>query len=71
MVIGEGCVLTAGNICKFFEKQSLVDAMNTLHEANVKSKWYRIWYKLKQNTKIQVKTGAGLSARGLACPETE
>ena len=67
---GEGCVLTAVDIRNFFDKQSMVDAMKTLHEAKVKSKWYRIWYKLNQNTTIQVKTGAGLSARGLAGPVT-
>ena len=67
---GEGCVLTAVDIRKFFDKQSLVDAMNTLHQAKVKSKWYRVWYKLNENTKIQVKTGAGLSSQGLAGPVT-
>ena len=50
------------DIRKFFDKQSLVDAMNTLYQAKVKTKWYRVWYKLNQNTTIQVRTGAGLSA---------
>ena len=67
---GEGCVLTAVDIRKFFDKQNLVDAMQTLHKAKVKKKLYRVWYKLNSNTTIQVMTGAGLSARGLAGPVT-
>ena len=33
-------------------------------------KLYRVWYKLNSKTTIQVMTGAGLSARGLAGPVT-
>ena len=67
---GEGCILTAMNIRKFFDKQSLVDAMNTLYQAKVKTKWYRVWYKLNQNTTIQVRFRAELSAQWLAGPVT-
>ena len=63
---GRGLVLTILDIIKFFDKQSLVDAMDALYQAKVNPKNYRVWYKLNQNTIIQVKTGAGLSARGLA-----
>ena len=65
---GEGCILTMVDIRKFFDKQNLIDAMNTLHRAQVPKKCYRVWYKLNENTTIQVKTGAGLSVRGLAGP---
>ena len=34
---GEGCLITAVDIKKFFDKQSLTDAMQTLHRAKVKS----------------------------------
>ena len=44
--------------------------MHTLYQANVSKKFYRIWYKLNEKTTIQVKTGAVLSARGLAGPVT-
>ena len=67
---GEGCILTLVDIKKFFNKQSLADAMNTLAQANVNKKCYRVWYKLNEKTVIQVMTGAGLSARGLAGPVT-
>ena len=70
MMEGEGCILTAVDIRKFFDKQSLCDAMHTLYQAKVNKKFYRVWYKLNSKTEIQVKTGAGLSARGLAGPVT-
>ena len=36
----------------------------------MKRKLYRVWYKLNEKTVIQVRTGAGLSSRGLAGPVT-
>jgi hypothetical protein len=44
--------------------------MQTLHRANVKKSLYRVWYKLNEKTTIEVMTGAGLTARGLAGPVT-
>jgi hypothetical protein len=67
---GEGCILTAVDIKKFFDKQSLSDAMQTLHKAKVNKTLYKVWYKLNEKTTIQVMTGAGLTARGLAGPVT-
>ena len=32
---GDGCILTAVDIQKFFDKQSLADAMHTLYKSNV------------------------------------
>ena len=34
------------------------------------SKCFRVWYKLNAKTEIEVRTGAGVSARGLAGPVT-
>ena len=65
-----GSILTVTDIIKFFDKQNLIDAMDSLHRAKVNKKFYRVWYKLNQNTVIQVKTGAGMSAQGLAGPVT-
>ena len=65
-----GVLLTVADIMKFFDKQSLVDAMDSLHKANINKKFYRVWYKMNNKTVIQVKTGAGMSARGLAGPVT-
>ena len=57
-----GSLLTVADIKKFFDKQNLVDAMDSIHQAKVNPKFYRVWYKLNHKTEIQVKTGAGLSA---------
>ena len=58
------------DLIKFFDKQSLIDACDALHKAKVNNKFYRVWYKLNQNTQIEVRTGSGVSARGLAGPVT-
>ena len=64
----EGCIITAVDINKFFDKQSLSDAMHILHKATVNKTMYKVWYKLNEKTTTQVMTGAGLKARGLAGP---
>ena len=47
---------------KFFDKESLLDCMNTLKtKAKIDNKSYRLWYKLNENTKISVKTSVGES----------
>ena len=40
--------------------------MDSLNKAKVNPKFYRVWFKMNQNTVIQVKTAAGMSAQGLA-----
>ena len=65
-----GTILTVADIMKFFDKQSLVDAMDSLYQAKINPKFYRVWYKMNENTVIQVKTGGGMSARGMAGPVT-
>ena len=48
---------------KFFDKESLLDCMDTLDkEAKVDNKSYRIWYKLNEETRISVRTSVGDSA---------
>ena len=37
-----GILLTVADIMKFFNKQSLVDAMDSLHKANIHPKFYRV-----------------------------
>ena len=58
------------DIIKFFDKQSLVDACDALYKAEVNNKFYQVWYQLNENTQIKVRTGSGVSARGLAGPVT-
>ena len=70
IMIGKGVILTLLDLIKFFDKQSLVDACDALHRAKVNNKFYRVWYQLNSSTQIEVRTGAGTSARGLAGPVT-
>ena len=45
---------------KFFDKESLVDALYTASKkANISDKSYRLWYRLNENTSISVKTSVG------------
>ena len=67
---GQGVFLILLDLIKFFDKQSLIDACDSLHQANVNNKFYRVWYQLNAKTEIEVQTGAGVSARGLAGPVT-
>ena len=67
---GQGVFLTLLDLIKYFDKQSLIDACDALHKAEVNNKFYRVWYKLNSSTEIEVRTGAGVTARGLAGPVT-
>ena len=44
--------------------------MDSMYQARINPKFYRIWYKLNHEIEIQVKTGSDMSARGLAGPVT-
>ena len=59
---GELIILQAYDISKFFDKETVPDVMNTLHEIGVDAKAYRTWSLLNSNTNIRVKTGVGYSA---------
>ena len=50
------------DISKYFEKEILKDAMDTLYSAGIKGKLYRLWYELYKDAQIRVKTGAGMTA---------
>ena len=49
------------DIQKYFDKENLRDAMDTLYRAGVDPKMYRVWFNLNKNTLIRVKTGSGFS----------
>ena len=66
IIKGQGVILTLLDLIKFFDKQSLIDACNTLYQAKVNTKFFRVWYKLNEKTEIEVRTGSGVTARGLA-----
>ena len=67
---GQGVIMTFLDLIKFFDKQSLIDACDALFNAEVNPKLFRCWYQLNKSTEIEVRTGAGDSARGLAGPVT-
>ena len=56
---GSGLILQIYDIKRFFDKENIRDAMDTLNDIKVKKEVYRTWYKLNKNTRISVKTGVG------------
>ena len=58
----ENGIFMCFDMCKFFDKESLLDCMDTLNtKAKVDSKSYRLWYKLNESTDIRVQTSVGLT----------
>ena len=49
------------DLSKYFDKESLRDAMNSLHEANIRGKLYRLWYMMNYDNRVKVLTSAGMS----------
>ena len=49
------------DISKYFDKEILRDAMDTLFSAGITGKLYRLWFMLNKDTQIRVKTSFGLT----------
>ena len=49
------------NISKYFDKEVLRDAMDSLYEAGVLWKLYLLWFMLNNDTQIRVKTSFGMT----------
>ena len=58
---GLGLIAQIYDITAFFDKESLRDVMNSLHEAGVDSKAYRTYFLLNKNASIQIRTGCGVT----------
>ena len=58
---GSGMILTLVDIVAFFDRESIYDVMQTLHEVGVSKKAARVWFKLNEGTEIAVKTAGGVS----------
>ena len=56
-------LLQLWDISKYFDKEVLRDAMDTLYEAGIRGKLYRLWFMLNNNAEIKVKTSFGLSEK--------
>ena len=52
-------ILQLWDISKYFDKEVLRDAMDTLYEAGIRGKLYRLWFLLNSDTQIKVKTSFG------------
>ena len=51
IIQGKGVILTLLDLIKFFDKQSLIDACNTLYQAKVNTKFFSVWYNLMRKLK--------------------
>ena len=51
-------------LSKYFDKEMIEDAVITCWKRKADIKAIRLWHKLNKDTRIQVKTGAGLSRHG-------
>ena len=49
------------DLSKYFDKEILKDAMDTLYNCGVKGKLYRLWYEMYRDSQIRVKTACGLT----------
>ena len=58
---GLGFILNLVDLVSFFDKEMLLDVMDTLDAANVSKKAAKCWFKLNQKTKIKVKTASGMT----------
>ena len=58
---GKLVIIQTSDISKFFDKESLYNAILTCYKRGADPKACRLWYKLNEDTQIRVRTGAGLT----------
>ena len=61
---GKLVILQGYDVSIFFDKETIEDAVLTCVKRGADKKAVRLWYKLNDQTKIQVRTGAGMSSFG-------
>ena len=54
------------DLVKFFDRESLVDAMDELHKSEVRGKVYKLIFEMNKNTRITVRTPVGESTKKTA-----
>ena len=59
--LGEGVMLTLVDIVSFFDREDILDIMETFAKMKINKKAARLWYKLSENTEITIKTAVGMS----------
>ena len=57
-------ILQSFDISKIFNKEMIEDAVLTCKKRGADSKATRLWYSLNNNTRIKIRTGAGLTRTG-------
>ena len=62
--MGKMMVIQCYDVSKFFDKEQMEDAVLTCQNRGAHPKAVRLWFKLNENTRIQVKTPAGMSEFG-------
>ena len=58
---GDGMVFTLVDIVAFFDRENIVDVMDTLNEIGVNKKNARLFFKLNEGTEVAVETAGGLT----------
>ena len=66
--LGDGFILTLIDIIAFFDREDILDVIETFEKMSVNKKATRLWYKLNDNTEIQVKTAVGMSGMAQVGP---
>ena len=59
--LGIPSILFCYDIAKYFDSESLRDAMNALYEYGIKGKLYRLIFELNKNNTIKIQTSVGLT----------
>ena len=54
-------ILQLFDISKFFDREVLVDGMNSLYNCDIVGKLYRLIFELNRTTNLRVQTGVGTS----------
>ena len=59
--LGKAIIIQPSDIQKFFDKEMIEDVYLACERRGANPKAIRLWYKLNMDTKIRVRTGAGVS----------
>ena len=59
--INKPFIIQVYDLSKYFDKESLRDAMNSLYETGVKGKLYRLWFMMNCGNQVKVLTSAGMT----------
>jgi hypothetical protein len=58
---GKSLIIQTADLSKFFDKEMIEDAVLTCYKRGADPKACRLWYKINEDTRIRVRTGAGMS----------